>query len=230
MSKITSIKVESEFITTDNSSLYQNNTFGTLVEAFFKKYMLPEDIISKNESQHNETNGEISFSSSFFASIDKKSRSDLKKQLNQIVSERNKLVHNFMLQISDTKNIKKSKEELDECYEKARLISDYITQVIESRNKSITYMLTDQFKLVFCYHEIFECLSKVYHTHKNSTDWCQFNLFITEINKQYKSLCDEVKSEYQFSSWSYFLDKLGFIELKSSRNHDKTVLYFRVIS
>ncbi len=214
----------------DNSETYQNNTFGTLVDAFFKKYMLSENITYKKENDQFEDRGYLCFSSTFTASINNESHLSLKKQLKQIVTDRNKLVHNFIEQASDQTKIQNNAEELDNCYKKARSISDYIVQIIENRNKSIKYMLTDQFKLAVVHPEILECLSSVHTTHKNDTNWCKFSLFISEANKHYKLIFDDVKSEYQFNNWSYFLEKLGFIELQPIREDNKIVLYFRIPS
>ena len=229
-SNITVAKTEAQFIHIDNSETYQNNTFGILVDAFFKKYMLSENITHKKENDQFEDRGYLYFSSTFTASIDNESHLSLKKQLKQIVTDRNKLVHNFIDQASYQTKAQKNAEELDNCYKKARSISDYIVQIIENRNKSIKYMLTDQFKLAVLHPEILECLSTVHTTHKNDTNWCKFSLFISEANKHYKLIFDDVKSEYQFSNWSYFLEKLGFIELQPIREDNKIVLYFKIPS
>ena len=229
-SNITCKKTDNGFMHTDKSTLYQGNTFGILVDAFFKKYILSDDMVYKKETTQTYTHNDFYFSSDFTVTINKESRSDLKKQLTQIVTDRNNLVHNYVTKVFDKNLIQKNKAELDDNYKKASSISDCIVQIVKNRNKSVNYALSDQFKLVLVYPEIFECLFDIYQDHKNTEEWCQFSLFVNKVNEKYRHLCDDIKSEYKFNSWSHFLENLGFIELKSTRKDNKMILYFRLIS
>lgn len=229
-SNITFKKIDNDFIHTDNSIIYKDNTFGTLVDAFFKKYILPDDMTSKKETEQSDIHNDIYLSTSFTTTLNKESHLNLKKQLNQLVADRNNLVHNYVTKVFDKEHIQKNKAELDEDYKKASSTSDYIVQMIKNRNKSIEYALSSHLELTLFYPEIFECLSDIYQKNKNTEEWCQFNLFINEINEKHRHLCDEIKSEYKFNSWSHFLEKLGLIELQSTRRENKTILYFRLIS
>ena len=229
-SKIIITNVSGQLTQLDNSSIYQSNSFGTLVDLFFKKYILLDEFHPKDEISTSFNGNDLFYSGRFTISMDKLARSNLKKQMQSIVTERNVLVHNFIENREGILNTEDESNQLDEQYEKAKSVLDYITTIIKNRNKQFHYFQTDQFKFIIMYPEILETLSNVYSSHKESSNLCRFSFFLNEINSNHIAINDEIKSEYNFQSWSYFLEKLGFIELKSLREENKTILYFRMSS